>query len=66
MQIFAFGNNNKETRHMNPLKLVLSVLILLLSGTVSFAQDRPNIVLILMDNFGCGEHIDVELIGVIG
>jgi len=54
-QTFAFGDNNKEARYMNPLKLVFSVLILLLSGTVSFAQDKPNIVLVLMDNFGWGE-----------
>ena len=40
---------------MNPLKTILSVLILLLSGTASFAQDKPNIVLVLMDNFGWGE-----------
>jgi arylsulfatase A-like enzyme len=40
---------------MNPFKTILSVLILLLSGTVSFAQDKPNIVLIFMDNFGYGE-----------
>ena len=40
---------------MNPLKSLLSLLILLLSGTVSFAQDKPNVVLIVMDNFGWGE-----------
>ena len=40
---------------MNPLKLVSSVLILLLSGTASFAQDKPNIVLMVQDNLGWGE-----------
>ena len=40
---------------MNQSKSLFSVLLLLLSGTVSFAQDKPNVVLVLMDNFGWGE-----------
>ena len=33
----------------------ISLVFLLLSCTTAFAQDKPNIVLILMDNFGYGE-----------
>ena len=36
------------------LGLLISVFVACLSGT-SVAQDKPNIVLVVMDNFGYGE-----------
>jgi len=36
-------------------KFFISLVFLLLSCATAFAQDKPNIVLILMDNFGYGE-----------
>ena len=35
-------------------KLFISLVFLLLSCATAFAQEKPNIVLILMDNFGYG------------
>jgi arylsulfatase A-like enzyme len=40
---------------MNPLKSIISILLLCLSSSVVFAQDQPNIVLVFLDNFGWGE-----------
>jgi len=40
---------------MNLLKSVVSILLLCLSSSIAFAQDKPNIVLVFMDNFGWGE-----------
>ena len=40
---------------MSPSRLAFSLLVLFLSGPAAFAQDKPNIVLVLMDNFGWGE-----------
>jgi arylsulfatase len=40
---------------MNHVKSVLSVLLLCLSSSIVFAQDKPNIVLVFLDNFGWGE-----------
>ena len=37
------------------LRTVLSALLLLSLSTISFAQDKPNIVFVFMDNFGYGE-----------
>lgn len=37
------------------LKTALSILLLLSLSTFSFAQDKPNIVFVFMDNFGYGE-----------
>ena len=40
---------------MSYFKTLVSVLILCLLGSVASAQDKPNIVLVFMDNFGWGE-----------
>ena len=40
---------------MNLSKAVVSILLLCLSSSIAFAQDKPNIVLIFLDNFGWGE-----------
>jgi len=40
---------------MSASRLAFSLLVLFLSGPAAFAQDKPNIVLVLMDNFGWGE-----------
>jgi arylsulfatase len=40
---------------VNPSKSVVSILLLCLSSSITFAQDKPNIVLVFMDNFGWGE-----------
>jgi len=40
---------------MNLLKSVVSILLLCLSSSIAFAQDKPNIVLVFLDNFGWGE-----------
>ncbi|CAN5797523.1 arylsulfatase [soil metagenome] len=40
---------------LNALKLVLSLTVLSLGSSISAAADKPNIVLILMDNLGYGE-----------
>ncbi|UCH46798.1 MAG: arylsulfatase [Betaproteobacteria bacterium] len=40
---------------MLPLNRVLAALILCLGSSVALAQDKPNIVLVFMDNFGWGE-----------
>jgi arylsulfatase len=40
---------------MNRTKSVFYTLILCLSNSIAFAQDKPNIVLVFMDNFGWGE-----------
>ena len=40
---------------MNPLKSIVSILLLCLSSSIVFAQDKPNIVLVFLDNFGWGE-----------
>ena len=40
---------------MNLSKSVVSILLLCLSSSITLAQDKPNIVLVFMDNFGWGE-----------
>jgi len=40
---------------MNPLKSIISILFLCLSSSVVLAEDKPNIVLVFLDNFGWGE-----------
>jgi arylsulfatase A-like enzyme len=40
---------------MNPFRSFSSILFLCLSSTIALAQDKPNIVLVFMDNFGWGE-----------
>ena len=40
---------------MNLSKAVVSILLLCLSSSIAFAQDKPNIVLIFLDNLGWGE-----------
>ena len=45
---------DKEAR-MSLAKSVVSIFLLCLSSSISFAQDKPNIVLIFLDNFGLGE-----------
>ena len=40
---------------MSLAKSVVSIFLLCLSSSISFAQDKPNIVLIFLDNFGLGE-----------
>ena len=40
---------------MNAPRSVFSIFLLCLSSSVVFAQDKPNIVLVFMDNFGWGE-----------
>lgn len=40
---------------MNPSKSVVSILLLCLSSSIAFVQDKPNIVLVFLDNFGWGE-----------
>lgn len=40
---------------MRLARLLVSLIFLLFSCATAFAQDKPNIVLILMDNFGYGE-----------
>ena len=40
---------------MIPARSVLSVLLLCLTSSITFAQDKPNIVIVFMDNFGWGE-----------
>jgi arylsulfatase len=40
---------------MKSLRYALSVLILCLTGPLASAQDKPNILLVFMDNFGWGE-----------
>jgi len=40
---------------MHSLKTVVSVLLFCFAGSAAFAQEKPNIVLVLMDNFGWGE-----------
>ena len=45
---------NKETR-MSLAQSVVSIFLLCLSSSIAFAQDKPNIGLIFLDNFGWGE-----------
>ena len=40
---------------MNRTKSVFFTLVLCLFNSIAFAQDKPNIVLVFMDNFGWGE-----------
>ncbi len=40
---------------MSPLKLTFSIFLLCLSNSIAFAQDKPNIVYILVDNWGWGD-----------
>jgi arylsulfatase A-like enzyme len=40
---------------MNPFRSFFSILLLCLSSSIALAQDKPNIVLVFMDNFGWGE-----------
>ena len=40
---------------MNLSKSVVSILLLCLSSSITLAQDKSNIVLVFMDNFGWGE-----------
>jgi arylsulfatase len=40
---------------MNPSKSVISALLLCCTSSIALAQDKPNIVLVFMDNFGWGE-----------
>jgi len=40
---------------MNPSKSVISALLLCCASSIALAQDKPNIVLVFMDNFGWGE-----------
>ena len=40
---------------MKPSKAFISMLLLCVSSSVAFPQDKPNIVLVFMDNFGWGE-----------
>jgi len=40
---------------MSSIRPLLLIILLCLSTSVSYAQDKPNIVLIFMDNFGWGE-----------
>ena len=40
---------------MNPSKSVFCILLLCLSSSIVIAEDKPNIVLVFLDNFGWGE-----------
>ncbi len=40
---------------MSPFKSTFSILLLCLSSSIAFAQDKPNIVYILVDNWGWGD-----------
>jgi len=40
---------------MSSIRPLLLIILLCLSGSLSYAQDKPNIVLVFMDNFGWGE-----------
>ena len=40
---------------MSSIRPLLLIILLCLSASVSYAQDKPNIVLVFMDNFGWGE-----------
>ena len=40
---------------MNPSHSIVHILLLCLSSSIAFAQDKPNIVLVFLDNFGWGE-----------
>jgi len=40
---------------MNPSKSAISAILLCCASSIAFAQDKPNIVLVFMDNFGWGE-----------
>jgi len=40
---------------MHTPKTLISIVILCLLSPVTFAQDKPNIVLVFMDNLGWGE-----------
>jgi arylsulfatase A-like enzyme len=40
---------------MNPSKTAFSILLFCLSSSMAFAQAKPNIVLVFVDNFGFGE-----------
>ncbi len=51
LSIVVEYKNNKVTC-MNPSKSVVSILLLCLSSSIAFAQDKPNIVLVFLDNFG--------------
>jgi arylsulfatase len=44
-----------EVHQMNSLRISLAVLAALLSQSTLFAQDKPNIVYILVDNWGWGD-----------
>jgi len=48
-----FANaNNQMVAHMNPLKFTFAISLLCLSSSLTFAQSRPNVVYILVDNWG--------------
>ena len=40
---------------MNPSKSAISAILLCCASSIALAQDKPNIVLVFMDNFGWGE-----------
>ena len=46
--------NNRVAR-VKLSKSIVSILLLCFSSSITFAQDKPNIVLVFMDNFGWGE-----------
>jgi len=50
-----FENQNNKVNHMKSWKLVFSVSLFCLFSSIAFAKDKPNIVLVFMDNFGYGE-----------
>jgi len=44
-----------QVLRVNLSKSVVSIFLLCLSSSVTFAEDKPNILLVFMDNFGWGE-----------
>jgi arylsulfatase A-like enzyme len=50
-----FEHKTCQVPRVNLSKSVVSIFLLCLSSSVTFAVDKPNILLVFMDNFGWGE-----------